>query len=285
MLTRKRAREVRERPKSCGFDPIMEACARFLEFADCGRLAQLNRRFHKTLWLYVLRSSNKVLNTITANLTSHLWIKKYAAELRSQCLVLNNEDRVVDLVQMGVTNVRHLRINNYERIPDLPIGLQSLHLDNLVIHQLLLPKFPPIKECFMSDMYGFDVKKVIQILPKTLETLSVRDGSVDFATLSMFPRLTTLEICLGPCNAMPLTQCPDFTKCPDFTTLIVRDVFSIECLRGVHLQRLVLKTRFLVDLSPLCDAQIDELDLRECPNFTWIGEFPHIKTIKQFSRK
>jgi hypothetical protein len=133
----------------------------------------------------------------------------------------------------------------------------------------------------MGRMHSADIEKVLQKLPKTLEKLSLQNDFLDLNILPLFPQLTTLTTCIA--NA---TQSMKFlTQCPALTTLILRDhIDSLECLRGVKLQRLVISWEIgiIVDLSPLVDAQIDELDLSDCPKFTGLCEFPYIKTIKRY---
>jgi hypothetical protein len=134
----------------------------------------------------------------------------------------------------------------------------------------------------MTYMFGFEtpyhIEKFLNKLPLTLEKLTFRHTYLNLDILPMFPNLTTLEIYLG--NSTPSTHFQ--TRCPALTTLILtQSFFSLECLRGVKLQRLVIRSVSVVDVSPLVDAYVDELDLTECPHVTGLSKFPNVKTIKQ----
>jgi hypothetical protein len=275
MLTRKRAREMREHPKSYGFDAIMESCAQFLELQDCGSVAQLNRRFHRVLWFYILQSSTRVIVTpIDVNKKSARWLRKYSNELKSQSLILNNYGQVVDLVGLGVTHVRCLRVNDFHQIPNLPPVLHSLHVYNCESYQF--PEFPPIKECFISHC-GFPSAEVVLKLPKTLEKLSILYTWVDFDKLPEFPNLSSLEICIIDEFGSKFLQ----RQCGTLSTLILYlvDFPALECLRGVKLRRLVVRSWLIIDLSPLSDATIEELDLTQCLRVTGLWNLRSVKNM------
>jgi hypothetical protein len=275
MLTRKRAREIGDRPKSCGFDPIMESCAQFLELQDCGSVAQLNKRFHRVFWIYILRSSYHDKPAISVDKTSFMWVKKYATELKSHSLVINQYCLGVDLVLLGVNFVHSLEVRNFIRIPELPIELRRLHLYNCEIYHL--PKFPPIKECSISCTFSSDVENLLTKLPQTLERLTILNDFANLTMLPFLPNLTSLETSVGILTkSMRLkTQCPTLS-----TVILAHRVVSVECLRGVKLQRLIIKTLWALDLKPLWDSSIDELDLTECPHAIGLSKFPNVKTIK-----
>jgi hypothetical protein len=216
---------------------------------------------------------------ITVSKQSWMWIKRFATELKSQSLMINQlYGKQIDIVLLGVSNVRGLRINYGLRIPKLPIGLQSLHMHSCSLDDC--PHFPPIKTCCITgDTSENDIEILLHKLPKTLEDLLTPWFVLPM--LPSFPNLTTLEIDQRGWFSIDLSESILGIQCPALSTLILRcNILSLESLRGIKLRLLVIKTFYHFDVSPLSDAFIEELDLTECPNLTGLSKFPNVKTIK-----
>jgi hypothetical protein len=144
------------------------------------------------------------------------------------------------------------------------------------------PTFPAIKECLITgEMFEDELRTLLNKLPKTLQELTIFLTGFVLSMLPSLPNLTTLEIDKSTWVSVDFSEPILQLRCPNLCTLILNcDVLSLAGLRGIKLGRLVIITRYQIDVSPLSDAFIEELDLTECPNVIGLSKFPNVKTIK-----
>ncbi len=278
MLTRKRLRDENRRNLVRGeyysFDPIIESVARFLGFEDCAAVSNLNHEFARKLWVYVLRSCNRKAEIICFDSSSYAWISKYSKELKNQRLYVGSHH--ASFFNLEIPQLFSLHLNGCRVLPRFPKHLFHLTmLDNLGSLTAFNPDcVPNIISLNIGDIgsMGFHYLKN---LPSSLELLSLWLSIFSCRYLPFLPKLESLWI----------RQCGFFedvtelrTKCPNLSHLALCNV-SLDGLRGLDIQELVLWDTEIVDISDLAHVRVDVLDLSHCPNVVDVSSVKHIARV------
>jgi hypothetical protein len=242
----KRARE--NSPKvSYTFHPILESVSRFLQFPDCGKVAQLSKTYDSQAWMYVLNDSKRANNLNGRILGVDIgWIRRYTKHLQHQSIIIYNQ-HVCDLVQRARCIVYVKSGDAFVTYVDIAT-IQVRHL-GLLGH---LAKFdashlPPSLDSFHVE----ESLHLLELAPPELRHLRVKFGYSFCHLLPELPHLETLIVGYDSWSNISLSGISE--KCPNLKTLgivgVLENASDLHDLKKIN--RLVVNNVFTTSVSSL----------------------------------
>ena len=269
------------------FHPIIQAVVQYLQFRDCAAVSQCAREFYTKVWMHMLRQPHN--QTIDVDDKSLIWIAKYAAYLKHQTLQIYTKERSHRIIEFKSCNIAWLkRLEVHSRggeFPTLPLNLEELSFFNLTSRMgVVKMNMVNITKFEVAGVYiENEINAILNQLPASLQHLRILSYGLRFRTCPVFPNVTKLFLFVGSSlhsiddiqNKFPLLR--DLT----LGSNEFDGVAALDGLCGASLTRLTIRSRKLIDLSPLAHVKIEELDIRECPNIDDFSYVQHIPVVKK----
>jgi hypothetical protein len=279
--------KTQEADQTYQFDPIMESVVQFLEFRDCAQVSMLDKEFDSRMWLHVLRSWTRDVNSwvkIKVCAKSMPWIVRYAAELKYINLIIRETPQVdIDFEGLGVTEVASLSIW-WCTIRNLQLPSQLRHLDLSDTIWRAGVRIPHTLTRFQicNRTINVSITNILGSLPRgTLERLYILDCKFHLASSPMFPHVK--KVCWRTDNKNALQGIQ--TKFPSLRRLdIEHDTIDLMPLIGSQITKLRIASINLCDLTPLRNIPITRLDVRDCPSIVNFDAVRHVSTLIKFDK-